>query len=134
MPFAAIASMRHSMLSSLSARPRRGWNGLSTGDVDVPQPAPDVVPLPPSPHPAPSPIDVPPEIIEPPPVTGHPPVREPDSAAERAHRGARFATPIRRPRRRSTNPSSTRMSSRPKQPGSVCTVLAWPSWSASMHW
>ena len=33
--------------------------------VEMPQPTPDVVPLPPSPHPVPPPIDVPPEVIDP---------------------------------------------------------------------
>ena len=32
------------------------------GGADVPQPAPDVVPLPPSPHPVPAPPPQPPEI------------------------------------------------------------------------
>lgn len=57
------------------------------GGVDVPQPPPDVVPMPPPP---PSP-DLPPEIIEPPspgeesdpPIPGElPPVREPDAPTE----------------------------------------------------
>lgn len=49
----------------------------SHGDVDIPQPAPDVVPLPPSPHPMPPAPDVPPEIKEPPGPVDIPPVREP---------------------------------------------------------
>ena len=37
--------------------------GLSA--VAMPPLVPDVVPLPPSPHPVPPPIDVPPEVIDP---------------------------------------------------------------------
>lgn len=49
--------------------------------VDIPQPPPDVVPLPPSPHPTPPPQDIPPDmppgISEPPPPGGNPPVGDP---------------------------------------------------------
>ena len=48
--------------------------------VEVPQPAPDVVPLPPSPHPIPpseSPVPTPPEINEPTMPGEHAPVRDP---------------------------------------------------------
>ncbi|MCY7314246.1 MAG: hypothetical protein LH480_01065 [Rubrivivax sp.] len=53
--------------------------------VDVPQPAPDVVPLPPTPHPNPPPgtpteippLEQPPEIIEPPDPGQHVPVQDP---------------------------------------------------------
>jgi hypothetical protein len=45
--------------------------------MHVPQPSPDVVPLPPSPHPVPPPPQVPPEIIDPVPPGGNEPVRDP---------------------------------------------------------
>lgn len=45
--------------------------------VDVPQPAPDVVPLPPSQHPVPPPADQPPEITEPIMPGQHQPVGDP---------------------------------------------------------
>jgi hypothetical protein len=47
---------------------------LQVGGVDVPQPAPDIVPMPP---PAPPSPDTPPEIIEPPLPGEQIPVREP---------------------------------------------------------
>jgi hypothetical protein len=46
-------------------------------NVDVPQPSPDVVPLPPSPHQVPPSPVVPPEITEPTIPGQHEPVREP---------------------------------------------------------
>jgi hypothetical protein len=42
------------------------------GGVDVPQPPPDTIPLPPSPQPLPPSEPIPPEIIEPP-LPGGPP-------------------------------------------------------------
>lgn len=52
--------------------------------VDVPPPAPDIVPTPPTPHPMPPgappeipPPDRPPEVIEPPEPGEHVPVRDP---------------------------------------------------------
>ena len=53
------------------------FNATVPGGMDVPQPPPDVIPLPPSPHPAPPPPDVPPEITDPVPPGGHEPVRDP---------------------------------------------------------
>lgn len=47
------------------------------GSVDIPQPPPDTVPMPPSPHPVPPPIDVPPEINDPALPGTDVPVREP---------------------------------------------------------
>jgi hypothetical protein len=52
------------------------FEGYGPRAVDIPQPPPDVVPLPPSPHPTPPPPKVPPEIIEPP-LPGQAPVRDP---------------------------------------------------------
>jgi hypothetical protein len=46
-------------------------------NVDVPQPSPDVVPLPPSPHEVPPSPAVPPEIVEPSFPGQNEPVREP---------------------------------------------------------
>ena len=45
--------------------------------VDVPQPSPDIVPLPPSPHPIPPSPALPPEITEPTLPGQNEPVREP---------------------------------------------------------
>jgi splicing factor 3A subunit 2 len=50
---------------------------LLAASVDVPPPSPDVVPLPPSPHPVPPPEPVPPEIIEPPMPGQNAPIRDP---------------------------------------------------------
>lgn len=59
--------------------------GLS---VDVPQPAPDVVPLPPSPHPVPPSPATPPEVKEPP-MPGQAPVIDPVAPSmHRPRRGA----------------------------------------------
>lgn len=62
-------------------QPRPAAMPASAGDVDIPQPTPDVVPLPPSPHPMPPPLDMPPEmppeINEPPAPGGNPPVGDP---------------------------------------------------------
>jgi hypothetical protein len=57
---------------------QRGLCLLAAG-VDVPPPTPDIVPLPPSPHPTtpPSPTPMPPEIIEPLNPGQNEPVREP---------------------------------------------------------
>ncbi len=52
------------------------------GGVDIPQPPPDIVPLPPSPHPGPPATDIPPEIKEPPGTGDMPPVREPGTPGD----------------------------------------------------
>ena len=57
------------MFEQLSGTPRTRTTRsdaapVRLGGVDVPQPAPDVVPLPPSPHPVPAPPPQPPEIPE----------------------------------------------------------------------
>ena len=52
------------------------WERVWTS-VDVPQPSPDIVPLPPSPHPIPPSPVLPPEINEPTLPGQNEPVREP---------------------------------------------------------
>jgi hypothetical protein len=70
------------MLSDLSSRRPRTTVWTASGSVEIPAPAPDVVPLPPSPHPVPPAPHVPPEIIEPPLPVDSPPVREPEAPGE----------------------------------------------------
>ena len=64
------------------------------GSVDVPQPSPDTIPMPPSPRPVPPSEPIPPEIIEPPLPGGPPrPVVEPiQSGQRRTHRQRRRPT------------------------------------------
>lgn len=54
------------MLQSVKVSPIRvgSSRAVKAHGVEVPQPAPDVVPLPPSQHPVPPPPPHPPEIIE----------------------------------------------------------------------
>ena len=56
---------------------RRPASALVWMHVDVPQPSPDVVPLPPSPHPVPPAPPLPPEITDPMLPGQNVPVQEP---------------------------------------------------------
>ena len=78
-------------MHSTDARSQSGSQAGSQhfhGGVDVPQPPPDIIPLPPSPHPTPPAPDVPPEIQEPPDVGDRqPPVREPGMPSDPVRTG-----------------------------------------------
>lgn len=61
----------------ISMMARFSFSAAGTISMHVPQPSPNVVPLPPSPHPVPPQPPVPPEIIDPVPPGGNEPVYDP---------------------------------------------------------